>query len=92
MKKIEVTKENVGLYEKANDELLDRIEDLVAMTRKYPVECVFGDVRRVFASRIDIVDLIFSLQDGIRSYKELTAEPTGMPYSWIQILTSQSSR
>jgi hypothetical protein len=64
-----ITRDNIKLCEDAHDELVLLLEDLVKMTRKCPVECVFGDFRRVFANRQDIVDFIEELKSEISAFK-----------------------
>ena len=68
-----VTLDNVKLCEEAKAELIEHLEDLVNMTKRYPVECVFGDFRRVFANREDILAFIDELTKGIDLYKAAAA-------------------
>jgi hypothetical protein len=72
-KPIKITSSNVALCESAKAELIDRLEELTRMTKRYPVECVFGDFRRVFASREDIVALIKLLSMEIDRYHQQAA-------------------
>lgn len=60
-----VTSDNLELCKLAKVELIERKEELAALTRRYPLECIFGEIRRVFANREDIEHLIDELSDGI---------------------------
>jgi hypothetical protein len=69
---IEVNAVNLPLCERALEELRDSKVDIVAMTRRYPVECIFGDFRRVFANESDVQRLIDDLVTEIARYKGCT--------------------
>jgi len=67
-KSLKITASNIDICESAKAELIARLEELATMTRRYPVECVFGEFRRVFASRDDILALISVLSSEIDRY------------------------
>ncbi|MGC9984099.1 MAG: hypothetical protein ABSF35_10740 [Polyangia bacterium] len=67
-KTMNITPANIELCESAKAELIERLEELARMTRRYPVECVFGEFRRVFATKADIQKLIDELAEEISDY------------------------
>lgn len=60
---------SLSLHSAALTELREKADWLEKETRKYPLEVVFGEVRRVFANRADIDRLISDLEDSIVNCK-----------------------
>lgn len=61
----EVTAQNLQLCKSARDSLRDNLEKLAKLTKKYPIEYRFGDLRFVFESRAEIIAVIAALDQGI---------------------------
>jgi hypothetical protein len=59
--KFGVTKTSASIYLQAYEELRANAEQLTAMTREYPVECIFGTYRVVFETGEDVQKLIVDL-------------------------------
>jgi hypothetical protein len=68
-KTLKVTRANLSLCEDALRELRSALEDIARMTRRYPVECIFGEFRFVFSSRRDVEDLLEILGSRITEFK-----------------------
>lgn len=67
MKLPEITKKNVESLDAFRGALVRHLEELAEMTKRYPVECQFEDLRFVFTSRADIEHLIAQLTGRIEA-------------------------
>lgn len=66
----EITHQNVDSIEGFKSALVRHLEELAAMTERYPVECRFRDLRFVFTSRQDIEELIERLSGRIAQVRQ----------------------